>query len=112
MGLGRQNASPCLMDRLPAQVWRERDGDHDLSAQDELDRPERPPMVASQAVRSQARLVVCRAVSGIRFPSIEGMTAGERAHQAVPGDLGDDRRAGNGVAAGIAPHHRGVLDAE
>jgi hypothetical protein len=40
------------------------------------------------------------------------MAPRERAHQPVARDLGDDRRAGDGVAARVPTDDRGVLDAE
>lgn len=63
---------------------------------------ERLSMVRRQPVGRESGMMFRRPVPGIGFPAIMGMPSRERAHQPIAGHLGDDRRAGDRVAAGVA----------
>src|SRR5690606_34812636 len=70
--------------------------------QRELDGRERAAVVWGRAEAGERVAVLGRAVAGVALPAVGGVARREASHEAVPGDLGEDRGAGDAVHATIA----------
>ncbi len=65
-------------------------------------------MERGQPQRLETRDMVAGGVAGIPLPAVSGIPHGQQAHQPIACDLGHDRRARDGVRAGVTVDDRGV----
>src|SRR6478735_3044786 len=69
-----------------------------------LDRAKRAAVMGAHAVLLDGAGMLRRAVALVLSPAIAAVAAREPHHQAVAGDLGHDRRRGDGDRAAVAAH--------